>query len=222
MEVQVTSTSNEGLFSLRLRLWNEELFSIKDNITSSRCIIIAGELVKEAREVVLCNVYAANTENEREQLWEFILRAQILLPGQWCIGGDFNTVLDQSERKGDSCNMKSIRNLQIFSLTSEDNKDLMQDAMVGWRNSKPKGSLSFVMSSNLKASKNQVKRWLSTNKVVSFSSKDCKNWLRKVETMACSDGWTEKFRSERLAILKEMWSGIRKEEQIWLQKSRVK
>ncbi|KAK2651365.1 hypothetical protein Ddye_011221 [Dipteronia dyeriana] len=104
----------EGAAGGLISLWNEDLFSVKACITSKRCNILVGELVSIKKEVVICNVYASNTEPERKELWEFILLKQSLFSIPWCIGGDFNTVLDPSERRGGVCEMGSVKNFQDF------------------------------------------------------------------------------------------------------------
>ena len=99
-----------------ISLWNEDHFSVLGSINNPRCIIIAGLLVKMKKCMVFCNVYAANSEKDRNELWNFILQAQNSLPFPWCIGGDFNTVLNPLERRGSTCNMGSIRNFNAFIL----------------------------------------------------------------------------------------------------------
>ena len=99
-----------------MTLWKEDAFCVKASINNSRCIILAGELLGVKKDMVFCNVYAANFENERVDLWDFILQAQVLFPFPWCIGGDFNTVLSPDERRGRWCNMGSIRNFNAFIL----------------------------------------------------------------------------------------------------------
>jgi hypothetical protein len=44
----------------------------------------------------------------------YICQAQVLLPGPWVIGGDFNTVLENWERKGGVGNARSMRNFRMF------------------------------------------------------------------------------------------------------------
>ncbi|KAK3221173.1 hypothetical protein Dsin_015143 [Dipteronia sinensis] len=58
-------------------LWNDDLFTVIACIKSDRCIALAGELVKQRKMMVFCNVYAANVESDRKILWEFIIQAQV-------------------------------------------------------------------------------------------------------------------------------------------------
>ncbi|KAK3205584.1 hypothetical protein Dsin_019630 [Dipteronia sinensis] len=98
-----------------ITLWNEDVFGVKSCIHNDRCIILAGMLFSINTEVVFCNVYAANNEIERVELWKFILAAKLSLPGPWIIGGDFNTVFDQRERKRGIGSVRSMRNFQLFA-----------------------------------------------------------------------------------------------------------
>ncbi|KAK3198971.1 hypothetical protein Dsin_022386 [Dipteronia sinensis] len=97
-----------------ISLWNETRFEVSSCISSKRFIILVGNLLKEKRKVVFCNVYVANLESERKELWEELVMHQNSLPLPWVIGGDFNTAFDPSERKCGPCNMGSIRNFSTF------------------------------------------------------------------------------------------------------------
>ncbi|KAK3187757.1 hypothetical protein Dsin_027318 [Dipteronia sinensis] len=55
-----------------------------------------------------------------------------------------------------------------------------------------------------------------------FSMKIFEARLVEVDKKADEEDWTESLRQQRLKILMEIWKGIRKEEQMWRQKSRVK
>ncbi|KAK0607568.1 hypothetical protein LWI29_016836 [Acer saccharum] len=119
-----------------ITLWNEELFSVKSCITTSRSIILIGALVGVQQEVTFCNVYAANIEGERKELWKYVVEVQNSFPIPWCIGGDFNTVLSPDERRGRGCDMVSIRNFNDFVLRAKV-MDLPLDGMpFTWTNSR--------------------------------------------------------------------------------------
>lgn len=85
-----------------LTLWNEDLVTIKDCISNKWCVILVRVLNKLNKEAVLCNVYTPNLEKERRELWGFILNVQQSFLMPWCIGGDFNMVFNEFERKGGS------------------------------------------------------------------------------------------------------------------------
>ena len=135
-----------------LTLWNENHFSVKASINNQRCIIIAGEHLQLNKFMVFCNVYAANTEKKRKELWDFILQAQSLLPFPWCIGGDFNTVLNPSERRGSACNMGSIRNFNTFIFQARVVDLPLRGASFTWSNNREEASWArldrFLLSSD--------------------------------------------------------------------------
>lgn len=83
-------------------------------IKNNRCIILAGDLVKQGKEVCFCNVYALNVEKDMVDLWNFILNAQISFLIPWCIGGDFNTVLCEAEGKYGEINSGLMKSFNIF------------------------------------------------------------------------------------------------------------
>ena len=281
-----------------ISLWNEDHFSVMANINNSRCIIIAGQLLKIKKCMVFCNVYAANTEKDHKELWNFILQAQNSLHFPWCIGGDFNTVLNPSERRGSVCNMGSIKNFNSFILQAKvvdlpirgsrftwsnnreeaswahldrfllspeffswflnllqttiprtvsdhcaitlgepredwgpspfriynswlEDGDLMNQAKEGWQGCKTRGSIGFVLASKMRASKRAIKIFLPNRIRESFSLKEFEGRLLEVDKKAVFEGWTDVFRQERLCIMGEMWKGVRRDEQMWCQKSRV-
>ncbi|KAK2640393.1 hypothetical protein Ddye_028188 [Dipteronia dyeriana] len=137
-------------------MWNEDIFSVKACVSNSRCIIVARELLRIMKEVVFCNVYAANVENERKELWDFILNPQASFPDPWCMGGDFNTVLDPSERKGGDCNTASMCNLNSFiSETWLENKDLISEVRKRWSNCNPSRLKGLVLAARSFQSEDQ-------------------------------------------------------------------
>ncbi|KAK2652393.1 hypothetical protein Ddye_012249 [Dipteronia dyeriana] len=93
------SVDAEGKAKGLISLWNEDFFfTRKACITGKRYIIFAGELVALKKEAVFCNIYASNEERERKHLWDFLYTTQTAFPMPWCLGGDFNAILNPSER----------------------------------------------------------------------------------------------------------------------------
>ncbi|KAK2652972.1 hypothetical protein Ddye_012828 [Dipteronia dyeriana] len=123
-----------------LSLWDDEVFAVSNCITNDRCIIVSGMLLKIKKEVRFCNVYAANKEEERMGLCQYILNAQISLPGIWVIGGDFNTVLDQNERVGGIGNVGSMRNFKGFIDAARVVDLPLQGMAFTWTNNREVGS----------------------------------------------------------------------------------
>ncbi|KAK2662620.1 hypothetical protein Ddye_001194 [Dipteronia dyeriana] len=97
-----------------LTLCNEEAFVVTDCIINDHCIIVASFLSQFKNEVIFCNVYAANQEDDRKALWLYILNGQSSLPRIWVIGGGFNMVLEHNKRLGGLESISSMRNFKNF------------------------------------------------------------------------------------------------------------
>ncbi|KAK3169156.1 hypothetical protein Dsin_000060 [Dipteronia sinensis] len=98
----------------------------------------------------------------------------------------------------------------------------MKDVRERWIREEVKGSYSFVLSSKLQTSKECIKNWLRSNKVVGPEIKSLEEKLANLDKRVVGNGWEEKLRQERLDIMSKLWKFFRKEEQMWYQKSRVK
>ena len=81
-------------------------------VNTVRCSINLGELAVVKKEVVICNVYAPNVEEERVVLWEFILANQRKFSVPWIVGGDFNVVADVVEKQGGTPVMSNLIHFQ--------------------------------------------------------------------------------------------------------------
>ncbi|KAK3221692.1 hypothetical protein Dsin_008717 [Dipteronia sinensis] len=66
-----------------------------------------------------------------------------------------------------------------------------------------------------------MRKWLSCNKKRENEGRIIENRLAAVEALAEKEGWTDRLRKQRVNLLSELWKAIRKEEQLWRQKSRV-
>lgn len=119
-----------------ISLWNDDFFKVHSCISCQRCTILAGYLVSMKKDMVFCNVYAPNVESERKILWDFIVDAQGSLPMSWCSGGDFNTVLDPSERRGGVCNAESLSNFNLFTIRAKVFNIPIQGLCFTWTNSR--------------------------------------------------------------------------------------
>ncbi|KAK2659183.1 hypothetical protein Ddye_005716 [Dipteronia dyeriana] len=138
-EIRVRVES-EGASGGLISLWNEDLFSVEACITSKRCIILVEELRVLKKKVIFCNVYASNVEIERKDLWDYLVNVQNSLPLPWCIGKDFNSVLNVSERKGDGCYMGSILNFNAFVLKARVVDILLEGGSFTWSNNRERAS----------------------------------------------------------------------------------
>ncbi|KAK3229957.1 hypothetical protein Dsin_001838 [Dipteronia sinensis] len=132
----ILSRGVEGASGGLITLWNDELFSVKVWISNRRCIILVGELRNLKKEVVFCNVYAASIESERKDLREFLHVTQQTFQAPWFVGGDFNTVLDSTERFDVSYDMCSIIRFNNFILKIRVVDILLHGSRFTWSNNR--------------------------------------------------------------------------------------
>ncbi|KAK2635808.1 hypothetical protein Ddye_030600 [Dipteronia dyeriana] len=158
---------SEGASGGIITLWKEDSFLVKACISSRSCIILAEVLVNLNKEVVLCNIYAPTVAKERRELWDFILQAQTSFPIPWVIGGDFNTVFDQSERVGVGLNLGDMESFRRFILQAQ----VIDIPLIGWVNCNEKGFKGVVLRHKLKACKIRIKIWLVMHRKPEASSK---------------------------------------------------
>ncbi|KAK3193643.1 hypothetical protein Dsin_024953 [Dipteronia sinensis] len=179
------------------------------------CIILAGELVKLGKEVASCNVYALNVESAIVELWEFILRAQRSFSMPWCIGGDFNTVLCVAERKVVDIPIHEI------SFTWSNNREqavwarlerfLISPWILFWSPKMTQIGLPMSILDHIDVLIGYSKDNLGLSPFRFYN-----DWLEDDELMSqAKEGWVG-------CKVTELWKGIRKEEQMWRKKSRVK
>ncbi|KAK2642542.1 hypothetical protein Ddye_024305 [Dipteronia dyeriana] len=98
---------------------------------------------------------------------------------------------------------------------------MMNEAMVGWKESLVKGSKGLVLAVKIRGAKFRMKKWLGDKKEMSKPVFEAEAKFGCVDNDTLRDGWNDNLRKERLSLLADIWIGIRKEEQAWRQKSRI-
>ncbi|KAK0595713.1 hypothetical protein LWI29_009285 [Acer saccharum] len=76
---------------------------------------------------------------DRKKLWEYLLRIQQDFEHPWFFGGDFNTVLNEAERKGGLFDKWSARSFQHFILQAKVKDIPLRGAAFTWSNNKANG-----------------------------------------------------------------------------------
>ncbi|GMJ04237.1 hypothetical protein HRI_004092900 [Hibiscus trionum] len=81
-------------------LWDKDSLSMEKVIVDARAIILVGRLLAVNRNVGLINVYAPNSLMERRSFFSSLIDRihDIFVPV--IVGGDFNSVLSEDERRG--------------------------------------------------------------------------------------------------------------------------
>ncbi|KAK2654819.1 hypothetical protein Ddye_014675 [Dipteronia dyeriana] len=103
-----------------------------------------------------------------------------------------------------------------------EDKVLMAEVRKGWGDSNPTGSSSRILQAKLLVSKNKIKARALSKVKDWVSTKALEYRLLKIDDKAASSGWSDSLRQERLKALIELWKALRREEQQWRQKPRVK
>ncbi|KAK3219564.1 hypothetical protein Dsin_013534 [Dipteronia sinensis] len=116
--------------------------------------------------------------------WDFIISAQAVLLSSWCIGGDFNTILDHLERKGGECSKASMKGFNEFILK----------AMV----------IDLPMQAKLRADKFILKKWAKQKKRETENLKCLEVSVADVEPKASTVGWLPKLREERSKLISQL------------------
>ncbi|KAK3227436.1 hypothetical protein Dsin_007298 [Dipteronia sinensis] len=111
---------------------------------------------------------------------------------------------------------------RFFNHWLKDN-NMMKDAVEGWKRYSLKGAAGSSLAAKVIETKIRLKEWLSRSKKESFSLKHHEARLDDIDKKAAVLGWSESLRANRVVILSsEVWCGLRREEQVWGQKSRIK
>ncbi|KAK2651538.1 hypothetical protein Ddye_011394 [Dipteronia dyeriana] len=162
------------------------------------CIIIVGFLLKVNKEVVICNVYAPSIEFDKRDPWKFILYNIQSLKAHWCVGGDFNTVLEPSERVRVGFHMGSNRSFRSFMFQANVIDIPLQGTKFTWSNNRVD-----------EAWVRDIAGQRGRRQVGCFGHKSSGGRV---------DGQT-KTRWPKL--LDELWKRLKREEQTWKQKLRI-
>ncbi|KAK3231468.1 hypothetical protein Dsin_003349 [Dipteronia sinensis] len=103
-----------------------------------------------------------------------------------------------------------------------EDKDLMEEVRKEWVDSKQGGTSSRKLLSKMGSARSKIKSWVVSKVKDRLTTKSLEDRLAKIDDRATSHGWSDMLRNERLEVVTELWKTIRREEQQWRQKSRVK
>ncbi|MCI24910.1 reverse transcriptase, partial [Trifolium medium] len=82
-----------------LSVWNKDLFSFRYSFTGDGYLGVCVEWKDSLLYIV--NVYSSCNLSGKRKLWSDLLDfKKNNAPGEWCIGGDFNSVTKVGERRG--------------------------------------------------------------------------------------------------------------------------
>ncbi|CAM8969112.1 unnamed protein product [Rhodiola kirilowii] len=97
-----SSVDAEGNSGGLLTVWDPEFMLLRSEVKGKGFILVQGYVKGDQQPVLinLVNVYAPCNEKEKAALWESLVSLKPLYEGEWIVGGDFNSVLIEEERRG--------------------------------------------------------------------------------------------------------------------------
>ena len=116
-EFEFISKDSEGNSGGILCVWVSGMFEVDSTIIGDNFICISAKFHDSICHLV--NVYSPCSLAGKRRLWEDLRRVRHELGGDnWCVSGDFNAVLDRSERRGVSASSRT--EMQEFKTLVED------------------------------------------------------------------------------------------------------
>ncbi|XVE97227.1 hypothetical protein REPUB_Repub03eG0002900 [Reevesia pubescens] len=159
-----------------LVIWDKGCFNGDDLIVKEKLIALKGTWIHSRFQVVVCNVYAPCKTSLKIAFWEELLSLKDSLEGAWCLARDFNSVVNESERKGCVYSVADSRHFVDFiNICELVDLPLVESNTLGlakengfldlvhreWLSFNFTGSASFCLSSKLSMLKSSVKKWNS-------------------------------------------------------------
>ncbi|KAL9659549.1 hypothetical protein QQ045_024356 [Rhodiola kirilowii] len=111
-----SSVDTEGARGGLLTIWDTSFMDLISEEKGKGFILLHGTVTFNHQKVLLnfLNVYAPNAKKEKLKLWETLVDLKSFYKGEWVLGGDFNSVLQEEERSRSSFNEKDARIFQEF------------------------------------------------------------------------------------------------------------
>ncbi|CAJ2673212.1 unnamed protein product [Trifolium pratense] len=100
-DIEWVFKESRGLSSGMLSVWNKDLFSFRYSFSGDSYLSVCVEWKNGLLYII--NVYSPCNMSGKRKLWSDLINLKLNNePGEWCLGGDFNSVTKVGERKG--CN----------------------------------------------------------------------------------------------------------------------
>ncbi|KAK2445688.1 hypothetical protein QL285_016590 [Trifolium repens] len=99
IDIEWVAKESSGLSGVLLSIWNTDLFSYRYSFTGDGFLGICVEWKSSLLYIV--NIYSSCTLSGKRKLWNDLIEFKMNNePGEWCLGGDFNSTLQVGERRG--------------------------------------------------------------------------------------------------------------------------
>lgn len=98
-DVMWVAKESNGLSGGLLSVWNKDLFTFKYSFSGGGFLGVCVEW--NAGLLYIVNIYSPCSMSGKRQLWSDLIAFKLHNdPGEWCLGGDFNSILKVGERRG--------------------------------------------------------------------------------------------------------------------------
>ncbi|KAL9675958.1 hypothetical protein QQ045_004167 [Rhodiola kirilowii] len=103
----------EGSKGGLITLWDPDFLKFSREVKGRGFLLVHGSVEHNQIQILMniVNVYAPIGEKEKLKLWEELIELKEAFEGEWVLGGDFNSVLVEEERRGSCFN---IRDANMF------------------------------------------------------------------------------------------------------------
>jgi exonuclease III len=100
-DVKWVAKESNGFSGGMLTIWNKDLFSFNYSFSGGGFLGVCVEWKEDLLYIV--NVYSPCSMSGKRKLWNDLIDFKNNNePGEWCIGGDFNSIMKSGERRGSS------------------------------------------------------------------------------------------------------------------------
>ena len=100
---------------------------------------------------------------------------------------------------------------RFFNIWLEE-KEMMKNAITGWKECVVHGSKGFVLFSKAKASKARLKNWIKGKKLTTVQPSEVEQKLALIDTKAEKEGWSASLSLDMSKLLEDLWRSLRLEE----------
>ena len=144
-------------------VWEDSFFELAHVVLDSRFVLLIGKITELNFDCAICNLYAPNVDGDRAVLWEKLLNLKLQWDVPWCVGGDFNAVRYETERRGGPFNVRASRNLEFFIQSGEFVDLNLNGRLFTWSNNRAEASMArldrFLISLDWIQKVPDMKQW---------------------------------------------------------------
>lgn len=109
--IHVDATGRSGGL---ISLWNPRVFSKESVFSDRNLLVVSGSLKHDGRRAHIVNVYCPQSLVGKRRVWDMLKSVIVNDGGLWFVGGDFNSVRDEEERRNSGFNLQETNEFNEF------------------------------------------------------------------------------------------------------------